>query len=114
MIGGGNTAVEEALYLANLASHVTVIHRRDSFRAERIMQERLFAKPNVTVLWDTVVEEVLGTEGRFPAVRALRCATRGPARPASWRWTASSSPSAMTPPPPCSAASSGWTGRAIS
>ncbi|WP_236037701.1 thioredoxin-disulfide reductase [Belnapia arida] len=72
VIGGGNTAVEEALYLSNLASHVTVVHRRDSFRAERILQERLFAKPNVTVLWDTVVEEVLGTEGgRFRAVRAI-------------------------------------------
>ncbi|MDB5375169.1 MAG: thioredoxin-disulfide reductase [Belnapia sp.] len=71
VIGGGNTAVEEALYLANLAKTVTVVHRRDSFRAERILQERLFAKPNVTVLWDTVVEEVLGTEGRFPAVRAI-------------------------------------------
>nr|WP_043359309.1 thioredoxin-disulfide reductase [Belnapia sp. F-4-1] len=72
VIGGGNTAVEEALYLSNLASHVTVVHRRDSFRAERILQERLFAKPNVTVLWDTVAEEVLGTEGgRFRAVRAI-------------------------------------------
>jgi thioredoxin reductase (NADPH) len=72
VIGGGNTAVEEALYLSNLASHVTVVHRRDSFRAERILQERLFAKSNVTLLWDTVVEEVLGTEGgRFRAVRAI-------------------------------------------
>lgn len=71
VVGGGNTAVEEALYLSNLAKHVTVVHRRGTFRAERILQERLFAKPNVTVLWDTVVEEVLGTEGRFPAVRAI-------------------------------------------
>ena len=71
VIGGGNTAVEEALYLSNLAKTVTLIHRRDSLRAERILQDRLFAKPNVTVLWDRVVEEVLGTEGRFPAVRAL-------------------------------------------
>ena len=71
VIGGGNTAVEEALYLSNLAKTVTLIHRRDSLRAERILQVRLFAKPNVTVLWDRVVEEVLGTEGRFPAVRAL-------------------------------------------
>ena len=71
VIGGGNTAVEEALYLANLAKTVTLIHRRDSLRAERILQERLFAKPNVTVLWNTIVEEVLGTEGRFRAVRAI-------------------------------------------
>ena len=64
VIGGGNTAVEEAIYLANLAGHVTVIHRRDSFRAERIMQQRLLAMPNVTVLWDTVTEAVLATEGQ--------------------------------------------------
>jgi len=72
VVGGGNTAVEEALYLSNLAKHVTLVHRRDSLRAERILQERLFAKPNVTVLWDRVVEEVLGTEGgRFRAVRGI-------------------------------------------
>ena len=71
VVGGGNTAVEEALYLANLAKHVTVVHRRDSFRAERILQQRLFALPNVTVLWDTVVEAVLASEGQFPSARAL-------------------------------------------
>ncbi len=71
VVGGGNTAVEEALYLANLARHVTVIHRRDSFRAERILQQRLFALPNVTVLWDTVVDAVLATEAKFPAARGL-------------------------------------------
>ncbi|KAA2214698.1 thioredoxin-disulfide reductase [Pseudoroseomonas oryzae] len=72
VIGGGNSAVEEALYLANLARHVTLIHRRDSLRAERILQKRLFAKPNVTVLWDTVTEEVLAeTGGRTPVARAL-------------------------------------------
>ncbi|WP_328702550.1 thioredoxin-disulfide reductase [Belnapia mucosa] len=72
VIGGGNTAVEEALYLSNLAKHVTLVHRRDGLRAERILQERLFAKSNVTMLWDTVVEEVLGTEGgRFRAVRGI-------------------------------------------
>ncbi len=72
VIGGGNTAVEEALYLSNLARTVTVIHRRDGFRAERILQERLFAKPNVTILWDTVAEEMLATEGKFRALRAVR------------------------------------------
>jgi len=71
VIGGGNTAVEEALYLANLASQVTLIHRRDSLRAERILQQRLFAQPNVSVVWDTVAEEVLASEGRLRAVRAL-------------------------------------------
>jgi thioredoxin reductase (NADPH) len=71
VIGGGNSAVEEALYLSNLAKSVTVIHRRDSFRAEKILQQRLFARPNVTVVWDTVVEEMLATEGRFRALRAI-------------------------------------------
>lgn len=63
VIGGGNTAVEEALYLANLAAEVVVVHRRDSFRAEKVMQERLFAHPRVKVLWNTVLREVRGTEG---------------------------------------------------
>src|SRR5262247_1330384 len=61
VVGGGNTAVEEALFLTNFAASVTVVHRRDSFRAERILQERLFKNPKVAILWDTVVEEVLGT-----------------------------------------------------
>ncbi|MFC3126416.1 thioredoxin-disulfide reductase [Pseudoroseomonas globiformis] len=77
VIGGGNSAVEEALYLSNLASQVTLIHRRDSLRAERILQKRLFAKPNVTVLWDTVTEEVLAeTGGRTPVARGLRLRDR--------------------------------------
>jgi thioredoxin reductase (NADPH) len=62
VVGGGNTAVEEALYLANLASKVTVVHRRDSFRAERILQKRLTKHPNVEVIWDSVVEEIAGDE----------------------------------------------------
>jgi thioredoxin reductase (NADPH) len=61
VVGGGNTAVEEALYLANLASKVTVVHRRDSFRAERILQDRLFAHPKVEVIWDHAIDEILGT-----------------------------------------------------
>ena len=61
VIGGGNTAVEEALFLTNHASSVTVIHRRDSFRAERILQDRLFANPKVRVVWNSAVEEILGT-----------------------------------------------------
>jgi len=66
VIGGGNTAVEEALYLANLAKRVTVIHRRGEFRAERILQERLLRKENVEVLWDTVVDEILGETPKPP------------------------------------------------
>lgn len=62
VVGGGNTAVEEALYLAGLAAKVTVVHRRDAFRAERILQERLFALPNVEVIWDHAVEEICGKE----------------------------------------------------
>ena len=62
VIGGGNTAVEEALYLTNHASKVTVIHRRDSFRAERILQDRLFAHPKVEVVWNSAVTEVLGND----------------------------------------------------
>lgn len=66
VVGGGNTAVEEALYLTHHASHVTVIHRRDSFRAERILQQRLFANPKISVIWDHAVEEITGTQS--PAV----------------------------------------------
>jgi thioredoxin reductase (NADPH) len=60
VVGGGNTAVEEALFLTNFASKVTVIHRRDEFRAERILQERLFANPKVEVIWEHSVDEILG------------------------------------------------------
>ena len=62
VVGGGNTAVEEALFLTNFASKVTVVHRRDEFRAERILQDRLFANPKVEVVWDSAIDEVLGTE----------------------------------------------------
>ena len=60
VIGGGNTAVEEALYLTHHADKVTLVHRRDSLRAEKIMQRRLFAHPKIEVIWDSVVEEVVG------------------------------------------------------
>ncbi|MDN2565465.1 thioredoxin-disulfide reductase [Aquibium sp. A9E412] len=66
VVGGGNTAVEEALYLSNLARSVTLIHRRDTLRAERILQERLLKKDNIKVVWDTVVEEILGAPGKPP------------------------------------------------
>ncbi|MEO1457933.1 MAG: thioredoxin-disulfide reductase [Pseudomonadota bacterium] len=61
VVGGGNTAVEEALYLANLASKVTLVHRRDSLRAEAILQKRLFEHPKVEIVWDHVVDEILGS-----------------------------------------------------
>jgi thioredoxin reductase (NADPH) len=60
VVGGGNTAVEEALFLANHAQRVTLIHRRDSLRAEKIMQKRLFDHPKISVVWDTVVDEAVG------------------------------------------------------
>lgn len=62
VIGGGNSAVEEAMYLTNFADHVTLIHRRDSLRAEKIGQERLFKNPKISVIWDSVVEEIVGTQ----------------------------------------------------
>tara|TARA_A100001015_G_scaffold212440_1_gene238246 strand:- start:101 stop:1036 length:936 start_codon:yes stop_codon:yes gene_type:complete len=62
VIGGGNTAVEEALYLSNICSKVILIHRRDKLRAEKILQERLFAKENIDVIWNNVVSEILGDE----------------------------------------------------
>ena len=71
VVGGGNTAVEEAIYLGGLASHVTLIHRRDRLRAEDIMQQRLFANPKIEVAWNSTVEEVLG-EGEPKRVTGLR------------------------------------------
>ena len=62
VVGGGNTAVEEALFLTNFASKVTIVHRRDSFRAEKIMQERLFKNPKIEVIWDSSLHEVLGKD----------------------------------------------------
>ena len=81
VIGGGNTAVEEALYLSNIASHVSVVHRRDQFRAEKILGNRLIGKAeseNVTILWDHVLEEVLGDGDGVTGVRLKHVRTREP------------------------------------
>tara|TARA_R110002072_G_scaffold4663_3_gene32398 strand:- start:4241 stop:5188 length:948 start_codon:yes stop_codon:yes gene_type:complete len=78
VIGGGNTAVEEALYLSNIASHVTLVHRRDSLKAEKILQDKLFAKAengNVTILWDHTLQEVLGDDMGVTGIRIA--STRG-------------------------------------
>jgi thioredoxin reductase (NADPH) len=71
VVGGGNTAVEEALYLANIARSVTVVHRRDAFRAERILQQRLFQQANVSVVWDSAVDEICGGQNP-PGVTHVR------------------------------------------
>ncbi|SCM79248.1 thioredoxin reductase, FAD/NAD(P)-binding [uncultured Pleomorphomonas sp.] len=72
VVGGGNTAVEEALYLTHHADKVTVVHRREAFRAERVMQHRLFSHPKIEVVWNSVVDEVLGKEGFPPSVTGVR------------------------------------------
>ncbi len=75
VIGGGNSAVEEALFLTNFCSKVTLVHRRDELRAEKVMQDRLFANEKVEVVWDSVVEEVVGVghgEGDTPGMTGIR------------------------------------------
>jgi len=71
VVGGGNTAVEEALYLSNLASHVTLVHRRDQLRSERVLQDRLSKRENVSILFDHVVDEILGDD-EPPTVEGVR------------------------------------------
>ncbi len=81
VIGGGNTAVEEALFLTNFASKVTVIHRRDHFRAEKILQDRLFKNPKVDVIWNHALEEVIGDENPLGVTAArIRDVTTGAIR----------------------------------
>jgi len=69
VVGGGNSAVEEALFLTNFATEVTVVHRRDAFRAEKILQDRLFANPKVAVRWNSTVDEILGDDAGVTGVR---------------------------------------------
>ncbi|HEV2549470.1 MAG TPA: thioredoxin-disulfide reductase [Stellaceae bacterium] len=78
VVGGGNTAVEEALYLTNHATRVTLVHRRDRLRAEKILQARLFANPKISVIWDSVVDEILGEKSlpRVTGVRIVNVKTR--------------------------------------
>ncbi|HVZ53519.1 MAG TPA: thioredoxin-disulfide reductase [Pseudolabrys sp.] len=71
VVGGGNTAVEEALFLTNFASKVTAVHRRDSFRAEKILQDRLFKHPKIDVIWDTALDDVVGSDNPLK-VRSVR------------------------------------------
>jgi thioredoxin reductase (NADPH) len=71
VVGGGNTAVEEALFLTNFAAKVTVVHRRDRFRAEKILQDRLFKNPKISVVWDSALEEVSGSENPLKVTRAV-------------------------------------------
>ncbi len=72
VVGGGNTAVEEALYLANICAKVTLIHRRDALRAEKIAQDRLFRHPKIEVRWNAVVDDILGGDGPMDGVEAVR------------------------------------------
>jgi thioredoxin reductase (NADPH) len=72
VVGGGNSAVEEALYLSNIAKTVTVVHRRSEFRGEKVLLDRLFAKPNVKIIWNSTVDEILGTTDGMPSVTGIR------------------------------------------
>ncbi|HIP78972.1 MAG TPA: thioredoxin-disulfide reductase [Kiloniellaceae bacterium] len=72
VVGGGNTAVEEALYLSNICSKVTLVHRRDALRAEKIGQDRLFRNPKIEVRWNAVVDDILGGDGPMDGVEAVR------------------------------------------
>ena len=71
VVGGGNTAVEEALYLSNICSKVTLIHRRDALRSEKILQDRLFSKKNINIVWNNEVSEILGDENGVNALKLM-------------------------------------------
>ena len=114
VIGGGNTAVEEALYMTNHSHDVTLIHRRDSLRAEKILQDRLFAHPNIKVMWNREVAQfVAGGDARRPG-RGRPQGHRRPARSSGSTPRARSSRSATARRPSCSRAISTSTPTAIS
>ena len=92
VVGGGNTAVEEALFLTNFADKVTVVHRRVMFRGEKILQERLFKNPEDLVIWDTIVDEIVGHDDPLK-VTGVKLRHARPARCARWRWMEYLSPS---------------------
>ena len=71
VVGGGNTAVEEALYLSNICTKVNLIHRRDALRSEKILQDRLFAKKNINIIWNNEVGEILGDENGVNALKLI-------------------------------------------
>ena len=102
VVGGGNTAVEEALFLTKFASKVTVVHRRDRFRAEKILQDRLFKNPRISVIWDTVLEEVAGEEHPLKVKGVVLRNLKTGIITAKCGRTASSSPSGIHRPPSCS------------
>ncbi len=109
VIGGGNTAVEEALYLSNIAAEVTIVHRRDSFSSEKILADQLKEKAengNITIEYNSTLEEVLGDN---MGVTGLRLKTRKAATPRKSMWQVSSSPSATPRTPAFSTANWTWT-----
>ncbi len=76
LVGGGNTAIEEALFLANFTAKVTVIHRRNTFRAEKILQERLFKNPKINVVWNSTVEEIIGDDSGVTGIKIRNVKTK--------------------------------------
>ena len=114
VVGGGNTAVEEALFLTNFADQVTLIHRRETLRADKTNQMRLHANPKIEVIYDTVVEEVHGQRQSARRQRASASTTRRRARKRRSPSTDCSSPSAIRPRRNCSRARSTWMATATS